>query len=81
MSNPNDQLCKWIFRVIDAQFSEYDFNRPPKRKPFTYGELVASGYDSVRVSKKKASNSGSYEIWFEPLDSYEEFIELLEGQS
>jgi hypothetical protein len=80
MSNPNDQLCKWIFRVIDAEFSEYDFNRPPKRKPFTYDELAASGYDSVRVSKKKASHSGSYEIWFEPVDSYEEFIGLLEGQ-
>lgn len=81
MSNPNDLLCKWIFRVIDPNFSESHFNKAPKRKPFKYAELVKAGYDSVRVSKKNAPLSGSYEIWFEPLDSYEDFIELLEGQN
>lgn len=75
MSNPNDELCKWIFRVIDEKFKESDFNKPPKRKPFTYNDLELSGYDCVRVTKSIENGSVIYNIVFEPIGGYEEFLE------
>ena len=39
MSNPNDLLCRWLYKVIDLNFSDYDFDKTPNRKPFTYEDL------------------------------------------
>jgi hypothetical protein len=75
MSNPNDRLCRWLYRVIDSNFSDYDFDRPPNRQPFTYGDLEKVGRDSVIVIKNSASNNNQYEIRFASLGSYEEFLE------
>ena len=78
MSNPNDELCKWIFRVIDLNFKDSSFKKPPKRKPFTYEDLEKSGYDSVRVSKVLRNKVAEYEVIFEPIDGYEDFLERVD---
>ena len=75
MSNPNDELCKWIFKVIDPNFSPLMYNKAPSRKPFTYGDLETSGYDSVRVSKLNEPERKGYEIQFEGIGAYEDFLE------
>jgi hypothetical protein len=78
MSNPNDKLCRWLYKVIDLNFSDYDFDRPPKREPFTYRDLERVGRDSVIVVKDKLSTNLRYEIRFAELNSYEEFLDSFE---
>ena len=75
MSNPNDRLCRWLYKVIDSKFSDYDFDRPPTREPFTYSDLQKVGRDSVIVIKDRTSSDLKYEIRFAELGSYEEFID------
>jgi hypothetical protein len=75
MSNPNDRLCRWLYKVIDSKFSDYDFDRPPAREPFTYSDLQKVGRDSVIVIKDRTSNHLKYEIRFAELGSYEEFLD------
>ena len=77
MTNPNDALCKWIFKVIDPKFSTSMYNKPPTRDPYTYADLETAGYDSVKVSKSQDSAGIGYEIQFEVTGAYEEFIELM----
>ncbi len=77
MTNPNDELCKWIFKVIDPKFSISMYNKPPSRDPYTYADLETAGYDSVKVSKTKDPKSKSYEIQFEAVGAYEEFLEVM----
>ena len=77
MTNPNDELCKWIFKVIDPKFSVSMYNKPPSRDPFTYADLEMAGYDSVKVTKSKDQKSKSYEIQFEAIGAYEEFLEVM----
>lgn len=75
MTNPNDELCKWIFKVIDPNFTPLMFKKTPTRKPFTYDDLETAGYDSVRISKLKEPKLGGYEIQFDVIGSYEDFLE------
>jgi hypothetical protein len=75
MTNPNDELCKWIFKVIDPNFSPLMYNKAPSRKPFTYRELETAGYDSVRVSKLISPESNGFEIQFDVIGAYEDFLE------
>jgi hypothetical protein len=75
MSNPNDRLCRWLYKVIDSKFSDYDFDRPPMREPFNYNDLQKVGRDSVIVIKDKTSSRLKYEIRFAELGRYEEFID------
>ena len=75
MTNPNDELCKWIFRVIDPNFSPSMYNKLPSRKPFTYSDLEMAGFDSVRVSKLNEPDRKGYEIQFEAIGAYEDFLE------
>ena len=75
MSNPNDKLCRWLYKVIDLNFSDYDFDRAPRREPFTYKDLERVGRDSVIVVKDKSSANLRYEIRFAELNSYEEFLD------
>lgn len=77
MSNPNDRLCRWLYKVIDSNFSDHDFDRPPIREPFTYSDLQQVGRDSVIVIKDRASNHSKYEIRFAGLGSYEDFVDNL----
>lgn len=75
MSNPNDRLCRWLYKVIDSNFSDYDFERPPTRKPFTYSDLQRVGRDSIMVIKERSSSRLKFEIRFSELGRYEEFID------
>jgi hypothetical protein len=77
MTNPNDELCKWIFKVIDPNFSLSMYNKKPSRKPFTYGDLEMAGYDSVRVSKLNEPERKGYEIQFEVIGGYEDFLDVM----
>jgi hypothetical protein len=76
MSNPNDLLCRWLYKVIDFNFSDDDFNRPPNRQPFTYKDLAKVGRDSVKIIKNISGIHTRYEMRFSELNSYEEFLEL-----
>ena len=78
MSNPNDRLCRWLYKVIDLKFSDYDFDRTPNREPFTYRDLLRVGRDSVIVIKDRSTSHLRYEIRFTELNSYEEFLDLFE---
>lgn len=75
MTNPNDELCKWIFKVIDPGFSPLMYNKAPAREPFTYEDLEIAGYDAVRVSRRNDPERISYEIQFEAIGAYEDFLE------
>jgi hypothetical protein len=77
MTKPNDELCKWIFKVIDPGFSLSMYNKAPSRAPFTYSDLSAAGFDAVRVSKVKTPEKSGFEIQFEPIGAYEEFLDLI----
>lgn len=78
MSNPNDLLCRWLYKVIDPNFSENNFNKPPQRDPFTYSDLERVGRDSVRVEKKSHDGLDHFEITFAALGSYEDFLASVE---
>jgi len=75
MSNPNDRLCRWLYKVIDTKFSDYDFDRSPNREPFTYDDLQRVGRDSIIVIKDRTSSHTKYEIRFAELGSYEDFTD------
>ena len=74
MSNPNDELCKWLYKVIDPDFSDYDFNKQPNRKPFTYEDLLRVGKDCVVVYK----SGEDFRLQFGEIGKYEEFLENIE---
>jgi hypothetical protein len=74
MTNPNDLLCRWLYRVIDKNFSDDVFNRPPNREPYTYEDLKNIGVDSVMVTKA-VDGSGAFTISFSEVGSYEDFVE------
>ena len=74
MSKPNDQLCQWLYKVIDPDFSDYDFNKPPNREPFTYEDLLRVGKDCVVVYKL----SDDFQLEFGEIGKYEEFLENFE---
>jgi hypothetical protein len=75
MTNPNDVLCKWLYRVIDPEFTETMFDNPPRRKPYSYKDLANVGRDSVRIVKLDDNN---FELFFSPLGSFEDFKDLTE---
>ncbi len=77
MTNPNDELCKWIFKVIDPSFSLSMYNKAPSRRPYTYSDLDMAGYDSVRVSKLNDPERKGYEIQFEAIGGYEDFLDAM----
>jgi len=77
MTKPNDELCKWIFKVIDPKFSLSMYNKAPSRAPYSYSDLETAGFDAVRVSKLKNQNRSGFEIQFEPIGAYEDFLELI----
>jgi hypothetical protein len=77
MTKPNDELCKWIFKVIDPKFSLSMYNKAPSRTPFAYSDLEAAGFDAVRVSKLRNQDKSGFEIQFEPIGAYEDFLESI----
>lgn len=66
MTAPNFHLSTWLFLLIDGSLSA-SVERYSKRIPYTYEDLVAIGFDSVRVEK----NSVGYKVLPEGIGAYE----------
>lgn len=66
MTAPNFHLSTWLFLLIDGSLSA-SVARYSKRIPYTYEDLIAIGFDSVRVEK---SGSG-YKLLPESIGAYE----------
>jgi hypothetical protein len=74
MSNPNTELCRWLFSTIDGSFEEAERRLGTENKPYTYSDLLAIGKDSVKV-RRVIGQSWDYEMESAPIGSYEAFIE------
>lgn len=72
MSNPNKDLCNWVYKLIDEN-EEISANRLINRTTYTYDDLIKIGKDSV-IIRKSDSSDYDYELESMPLDSYENFI-------
>ena len=71
MTDPNTDLCDWLFKIIDGSEGAAE-KRLLEKRPYTYEDLRLIGKDSVKVVKRSDS---SYELSMMPLDSYEKFID------
>jgi hypothetical protein len=71
MTDPNTDLCDWLFKIIDGSEGAAE-KRLLEKRPYTYEHLRLIGKDSVKVVKRSDS---SYELSMMPLDSYEKFID------
>lgn len=74
MSEKNNELCQWLYKVLDPYISEDAFKLPPKRKPFEYNDLVEIGSDCIVVTKIQSSPSATFSIELGALGDYEEFL-------
>ena len=70
MSDPNTELCEWLFSTIDGSIKEAE-KRIITSAPYTYSDLLRIGKDSVTVSKLQGEDA-DFEISSAPLNSYEE---------
>jgi hypothetical protein len=50
MSDPNTDLCDWLFSVVDGNL-EVASRRLTRREPYAYSDLVRIGKDSVRITR------------------------------
>ena len=72
MSDPNTDLCDWLYRIIDIN-DEALHKRFLERRPYTYSDLRLVGKDSVKVTKVE-NEDYEYEIESMDLGSYDDFI-------
>jgi len=78
MSDPNTDLCEWLFAVIDGNL-EVATKRLARLEAYGYHDLVRIGKDSVRVTRMSL-NPPRYELETCDLGSYEEsMIESADG--
>lgn len=80
MSDPNTELCKWLFSMIDGSFSEAERRMATQNRPYSYSDLLAIGKDSVLV-RKVAGQEWDYELESAPVGSYENFVDESELNS
>jgi hypothetical protein len=78
MSDPNENICRWLFAALDGSFATAS-ERFETSRSYEYGDLEAIGRDSVKISK---SNKGRVDYYLElaEIDSYEEFLEIEMGE-
>jgi hypothetical protein len=72
MSDPNTDLCEWLFTIIDKKL-EIAQNRFVEVRTYTYDDLQKVGKDSVRITKIE-NQLNTYKLESCNLGSYEEFI-------
>ena len=72
MSDPNTDLCEWLYTIIDKDI-EIAKRRFAEERPYTYSDSQMVGKDSVRVIKVKGEHN-LYRLESSNLGSYEEFI-------
>lgn len=73
MSDPNTDLCDWLYNVIDINKNE-SMKRFIEKRPYTYQDLKKVGKDSVRVIKV-SNKDYQYELESTDLGSFDDFIE------
>jgi hypothetical protein len=69
MTNPNDDLCKWLFELIDGGLPQAE-KRFASSRPYTYEDLSRIGFDAVRITKCE----GFYELQLDYFGAYDDFI-------
>jgi hypothetical protein len=72
MSDPNTDLCEWLYTIIDKNL-DIAKERFVEERPYTYEDLRKVGKDSVRVIKVDGEHN-AYRLESSNLGSYEEFI-------
>jgi hypothetical protein len=72
MSNPNSQLCDWLFKMIDES-PAVSKARMANGRAYTLADLQRVGRDSVKISLVDAAKR-IYELEPMPLGSFEKFI-------
>lgn len=72
MSDPNTDLCDWLYKIIDLTDLAI-MQRFVNKKPYQYADLKMVGKDSVKVTKVNRKDY-EYEIESMSLSSYEHFI-------
>ncbi len=70
MSDPNTDLCEWLFSTIDGSMREAE-KRLAKEAPYTYSDLLRIGKDSVTLTKLEGEDA-DFEITSAALNAYEE---------
>ena len=79
MSDPNDELCRWLYTAIEPGLSYGRIkNRLPEKRPYTYKDLARVGKDCVKVSKV-SGKTHKYEMTFCGLGDYERFLNAATG--
>lgn len=78
MSDPNTDLCDWLYNIIDLNRDE-SMKRFVEKRPYTYDDLKKVGKDSVRVIKVK-SHDHEYELETTNLGSFDTFIDNSEDE-
>ena len=80
MSNPNPDLCRWLFSTIDGSFSDAERRMGTVNRPYTYSDLLSIGKDSVKV-RRVIGQDWDYEMESSPIGSYEAFIEGIDSST
>ena len=70
MSDPNIDLCTWLYELIDIDL-KISHKRYAEKNPYRYSDLELIGKDSVKVIKK---DNDLFEMAMMPIGSYEKFI-------
>jgi len=78
MSNPNTDLCRWLFSTIDGSFADAERRMGTVNRPYTYSDLLAIGKDSVKV-RRVIGQQWDYEMESSPIGSYEAFVEDIDS--
>ncbi len=80
MSNPNDDLVKWLFAMIDGSYMKalqrYDGHGSCKNRPYTYADLLRINKDSVLIAK---NSDESFELIVLPVGGYKIFAAYAES--
>jgi hypothetical protein len=71
MSNPNNALCDWLYRLIDGDSAVAE-KRFSSANPYTYQDLEDVSKDSVKITKIGELH---FKLETMPLGSYEDFLE------
>ena len=73
MSDPNDELCRWLYRTLEpTKTYEQIKKRLPEERPYTYADLRRVGKDCVKVTKV-FGKSHKFELSFCGIGDYEKF--------
>ena len=79
MTDPNDELCRWLYTAIEPGLSYVRImERLPQKRPYTYKDLVRVGKDCVKVTKV-SGKPHQYELTFCRLGDYEKFLSVATG--